>query len=89
MSALTFDYTKTLLMAMLFENKETMLNRLADIIQMEASYNAVSNIGTYTFNLDESYTYLRSSGSFTTNEFLPISDSAGLRSRERVIYRGY
>lgn len=88
-SALTFDYTKTLLMAMLFENKETMLNRLADIIQMEASYNAVSNIGTYTFNLDESYTYLRSSGSFTTNEFLPISDSAGLRSRERVIYRGY
>ncbi|MCI9143765.1 MAG: hypothetical protein HFH87_14325, partial [Lachnospiraceae bacterium] len=88
-NALTFDYTRTLLMAMLFENKETMLNRLADIIQMEASYNAVSKIGTYTFNLDESYTYLRSSGSFTTNEFLPISDSAGFRSKERVIYRGY
>ncbi len=88
-SSLTFDYTKTLLMAMLFENKETMLNRLADIIQMEASYNAATNIGTYTFNLDESYTYLRSSGSFTTNEFLPISDSAGLRSKERIIYRGY
>lgn len=87
--SLTFDYTKTLFMAMLFENKEKMLNRLADVVQMEAAYNAVSNIGSYTFDLDKSYTYLRSSGGFTTNEFMPISDFSGMRSRESIIYRGY
>jgi peptidoglycan hydrolase CwlO-like protein len=91
--SLTFDYTKTLLLAMLFENREKMVNRLADVIQMEAAYYAASpalnGIGTYTFNLDESYTYLRSSGGFATNEFMPISDFAGLKMKEHVIYRGY
>ncbi len=92
-SSLTFDYTKTILFAMLFENKEKMLNRLADVIQMEASFYAaepsLNGIGTYTFNLDQSYTYLRAWGSFSTNEFIPVSGSAGLKSKERVVYRGY
>lgn len=88
--ALSFDYTKTLILAMLFGNKEEMLNRLADVIQMEASYKeAASGIGRYEFDLDQSYTYLRSSGSFQMNEFLPISDRTGIQSRERIIYKGY
>lgn len=87
--SLKFDYTKTLILAMLFENKEKMLNRLADVIQMEASYQAASGIGRYEFDLDQSYTYLRSSGSFQMNEFLPISDRTGIHSKERIIYKGY
>lgn len=93
-SSLTFDYTKTLLLAMLFVNREEMLERLADIIQMEASYyygfaDEGQHIGTYTFDLDKSYTYLRASGSFTMNEFMPVLNVTGLKSKQRVIYRGY
>jgi len=88
--SMTFDYTKTLVIVMmLFESSDKMLDRLADVVQMEGSYNAVNRIDKYTFNLDESYTYLRASGKFTTNEFISISNATGLNSKERVVYRGY
>lgn len=88
--SITFDYTKTLLIVMMFKNSNTLLDRLADVIQMESTYNAVANqIDTYVFDLDKSYTYLRVSGSFTTNEFIKISNSPGLTSTERIVYRGY
>ena len=87
---MTFDYTKQLiLIMMLFKNSNTMLDRLADVVQMECSYDAANRIDQYTYNLDNSFTYLRASGSFTTNEFIKISEDSGLNSTNRVVYRGY
>lgn len=83
-----FDYTNTLILLMLFFGTEGMLKRLADVIQMEATYNAEEN-GLGSFNLSNSFTYLRASGSFATNEFIRLSDGDGLNSTVRVIYRGY
>ena len=74
---------------MLFEDQNKMLDRLADVIQMEAAYQASNEIGRYAFDLDHSYTYLRSSGNFTMNEFIPISDRTGIRTKYRIVYRGY
>lgn len=85
-----FDYTKTLILIMtLFTSSDKMLSRLADIVQMEGSYDAVNRIDRYTFNLDQSYTYLRATGTFEANEFIKISNGTGLNSKERVVYRGY
>lgn len=84
------DYTQTLILIMLFINTESMLKRLGDVIQMEAGYQAAKGrIDTYDFDLDKSYTYLRASGSFSTNEFIKLSDSDNLNSTKRVVYRGY
>lgn len=84
---LEFDYTKMLLIMCVFWNTDTLMKRTADIIQMEATYKYLDT-GT-NFNLAKSYTYLRASGSFSTTEFIKISDSDSLRSTERVVYRGY
>ena len=90
LDVLSFDYTKSLLLILLFTNNETELERLADIIQMEGMYNAVDNIAGYTFDLDKSYTYLRASGKFSTNQFVKLSEiTTDLTSKERVIYKGY
>lgn len=83
-----FDYTNTLILLMLFFGTEGMLKRLADVIQMESTYNAKIN-GLGSFNLSNSFTYLRASGSFATNEFIRLSDGDGLNSPVRVVYRGY
>lgn len=89
-SGFKIDYTQTLILIMLFINTESMLKRLGDIIQMEASYQASQKrIDTYNFDLDQSYTYLRASGSFQTNEFIRLSDTGELNSTQRVVYRGY
>ena len=75
---------------MLFINTEAMLKRLGDVIQMEANYQSTKGrIDIYDFDLDKSYTYLRASGSFSTNEFIKLSDSGNLSSTRRVVYRGY
>jgi len=85
-SSLEFDYTKTLIILMMFWSSDTLLKRLADVVQMESTHNAA---GAYTFSLADSYTYLRASGKFTSNEFIKLSDSEGLNSTKRVVYRGY
>lgn len=85
-----FDYTKTLILVMmLFTSTDKLVSHLSDVIQMECSYNAVARTDRYTFNLDESYTYLRAAGKFETNEFIKISNGTVLNSKERVVYRGY
>lgn len=87
---LHFDYTKKLILIMtLFTSTDKMVSRLADIIQMESSYDAVNRIDRYTFNLDQSYTYLRATGTFEANEFIRLSNGMGLNSKKRVVYRGY
>lgn len=82
-NSFSLNYTKMLILIMLFLNTEDMLNRLSDIIQMEAA------LDTESFNLDKSYTYLRASGSFSSNEFIRLSDADMLNSTERITYRGY
>lgn len=85
----SIDYTQMLIIIMLFSNSNALINRLADVIQMEASYNAATRIDSYVFDLDKSFTYLRASGSFSTNEFIKLSNSSKIYSKERIVYRGY
>lgn len=81
---LTIDYTKTLILIMLFLDTDSMLKRLGDIIQME------STLEHAAFSLEKSFTYLRASGSFSTNVFIRLSgDKDELNSNKRVVYRGY
>lgn len=84
------DYTQTLILIMLFTSSDMLLERLGDIIQMECSYNAAKGvIDVHGFDLAKSFTYLRASGSFTTNEFIRLSNESVLKSPKRVVYRGY
>lgn len=86
----TLNYTKSLQILMfLLTSTNKLVTRLADIIQMEASYKAAQGVATYGFNLDKSYTYLRASGSFTSNVFIQIGENDTLNSEHRVIYNGY
>ena len=87
----SWDYTKTMqILLLLFRSSDTMVERLADIIQMESTYYGKHNdIGTYDFNLDNSYTYLRAAGSFESTLFMKLSDETGLTSTKRIVYKGY
>ena len=91
LKTMTVDYTKTLILSMaLFKSEDDLLKRFADVIQMEAAYqNAAGIINAFNFNLDKSYTCVRASGSFSANEFIKVSEFAGLDSSKRVVYRGY
>ena len=88
-----YDYTKALqIMLLLFRSTDKLVRRFADIIQMEASYNAATGgIATYGFDLTKSYTCVRAAGNFTTSEFMPsvLKEDGKLTSTNRVIYRSY
>lgn len=84
------DYTKALWVLMLFWKTDTLCRRLADIIQMEATYYYTEKKKKdFVFDLDKSYTYLRASGSFTSNVFIKVGEDDTLTSTDRVIYNGY
>ena len=86
----SLDYTKSLqIIMLLFSNTDKMVKRLADIIQMEATYRANQGILTYNFDLAKSYTYLRAEGNFGSDVFIRVGDSDKLNSNNRVIYNGY
>ena len=89
--AYEFNYTNKLFMIMLFVGDQTMMERFADIVQMEATYNVLHDdeIGNYVFDLSQAYTYLRASGNFEATPFIKVADSIGLVASERVVYRGY
>ena len=85
------SYNQTLFLIMsIFTSREKMLNRLSDIIQMESIENMNNNnVGTNgLFDLDYSYTYIRTEASFSMNEFIKLSDKE-LKGKKRIIYRGY
>ena len=87
---ISFNYTKMMMMLMLLKKSDTLLDRLADVIQMEGSYNAVyQSYDPYSFNIDKSYTYIRASGTFSATPFIQMTDSMELTTSERVVYRGY
>lgn len=84
------DYTKSIqIFMLLFGNNEKIVKRLADIIQMEATYNVYNKKQGYTFNLDKSYTYIRASGSFSSGVFMKVADETSYNSKNRVMYNGY
>lgn len=86
------DYSKTLLLIMsIFTSRDKMLQRLSNIIEMEAvqNLNGKNSDAGKLFDLDYSYTYLRAEASFSSNEFITISDGAGFKSEKRIIYKGY
>ena len=74
---------------LLTRRSSTMLDRLADIIEMEAAYDASKGGATYLFNLDKSFTYLRASGSFTSDFFIRIGNDDEVSTEKRVVYNGY
>lgn len=87
-----FDYTKYMFVAtLLFTSEEKLLKRLSDIIQMECTEKQINDGKADTkFNINRSYTYIRTSASFTTNEFIRLSTSDGLfGTQERILYKGY
>lgn len=85
------DYTQNLFVIMtIFTSSDKMLDRLSNIIQMEAVEYMNNKIVTNgKFDLDHSYTYIRAEAKFTMNEFIKISDDVGIDSKKRIIYRGY
>ena len=69
-----------------------MLSRLSNIIEMEAveymnNNKVVASNGL--FDLDYSYTYIRTEATFTMNEFIPVSGEAIGFNKKRVVYKGY
>ncbi len=83
------DYQLILLMYSMFKPEKEILTGISDIIQMECSQNAAKDDKTQKFDLTYSYTYLRASGSFKENMFMPLSNKDKLQSQERIIYQGY
>ena len=75
----------------IFTPTDKLLARLSDIIEMEAvEYNINTQIGSnQLFDLDYSYTYIRTQASFSTNEFIKMSNEQGINCKERIIYKGY
>lgn len=71
-------------------SKDTMINRFANIVQMEGVENTINKKGKDAqYNLDYSYTTIRTEGSFTTNEFIKMSETGLLTSKTRILYKGY
>lgn len=86
-SILQIDYSKNLFILMtLFVSRDRILERLSNIIEMETNEYLKDN---GKFDLDYSYTYIRTEASFTTNEFISLSNRSGLKSKQRIVYRGY
>lgn len=85
------DYTQTLfLMMTIFTSSDKMLDRLSNIIEMEAvEYMNNQVVTNGKFDLDHSYTYIRAEAKFSMSEFIKISDDAGIDAKKRIIYRGY
>ena len=84
------QYKTYLYILSLFTSTDDLLNRMADIIEMESVVNLENNVIGMNdlFDLDYSYTYLRASASFSTTEFITLSDKDYF-SKERIIYKSY
>ncbi len=98
------SYEDFLFFSMSLIPTDTLLKRFADIVEMEANWDAHRSLGsgggfrdsdteplggTALFDLDYAYTYVRASGSFRMSEFIPSPQIPGFTSKKRVIYRGY
>ncbi len=87
---LNIDYTEQLLLLTICCNQDDILDCLSDIIQMEGSENQQHKDGDVkSFDLTQAFTYIRVEASFTTQEFIKLTDTGMFNSTERIMYRGY
>lgn len=83
------DYQLMLLLISMVKSERFILSGIADIVQMEASQKASIDDASKSCRLEYAYTYLRASGQFSENMFMPIAQQSRLTSQKRVIYQGY
>ena len=98
---LALNYTQHCLLQMiLFSNTNGVLRRMTDIIQTEGSSYCVKNASVsqqagvnlaQTFDVDESFTVIRSQATGKMSQLLPIPSLSTdpVLGLDRVIYRGY
>ena len=98
---LALNYTQHCLLQMiLFSNTNGVLRRMTDIIQTEGSSYCVENASVsqragvnlaQTFDVDESFTVIRSQATGKMSQLLPIPSLSTdpVLGLDRVIYRGY
>ena len=98
---LALNYTQHCLLQMiLFSNTSGVLRRMTDIIQTEGSSYCVKNASVsqragvnlaQTFDIDKSFTVIRSQATGKMNQMLPIPNLSTdpVLGLDRVIYRGY
>lgn len=96
---LSFNYQQhSLFLMMLFGDEEEYLLRLADLIQSESCAYQELHASAFTgmdsekpFNIDESYTVIRTEASGTLTPLLPVPVLSGRNplTMNRLVYRGY
>lgn len=90
----------SLILMMIFGDPELYLDHLTDIIQSECSANCAANSSisqkngisaAQTFDIDKSFTVIRSQATGKMNQMLPIPNLSTdpVLGLDRVIYRGY
>lgn len=96
LDAVNLTYTKIMVLILLFRRTDETLARLADIIQMEAAYYANGGAdggggssGGGSFSLNNSYTYIRSSGSFSGAYVFSPEKAPWASQGKHIVYRGY
>ena len=95
----SFDYQQhSLFLMLIFGNEEAYLQRLADLIQSESvAYQELHTSrfdgadSLVPFNIDESYTVIRTEASGTLTPLLPVPVLSGRNplTMNRLVYRGY
>lgn len=86
------DYTQhSLLLLLLLSSADTSLNRLADIVQSEATAYQMKEDGSSSFDIDQAYTALRAHTTGSLVQILPVPalSSRSIFRTDRVVYRGY
>ena len=98
-TATSFDYQQhSLFLMMIFGNEEAYLQRLADLIQSESVAYQELHVSAFDrmdalvpFQIDESYTVIRTEASGTLIPLLPVPvlSGKGPLTMDRLVYRGY
>lgn len=96
LDAVNLTYTKIMILILLFRRTDETVARLADVIQMEAAYYANGGAdggggssGGGSFSLNNSYTYIRSSGSFSGAYVFSPEKAPWASQGKHIVYRGY
>ena len=89
-SLVDFNYRDYCYLMLLFlVDGQTIINRLANLIQMETRYYYDKNKAGYDFNIRNAYTYLETSVDASIVQMMPTLTESSLYNIHRVQYRGY
>lgn len=87
---LSFNYREYCFMLLLLTvTKEQQMARLSNLIQMETLYYYQTQGVPYTFNLKNSFTYVKSEADISVKQMLPSLADSALFDIKRTQYRGY